>query len=467
MAIFPASFKKSVIKGVTENIQYLVEHYPNIKNQLNITLELFTISNQLYPKKQVKKFVEDNQGLILQKYNTLISPRLQFLSENSLDLAQSAFEYFIDDFFEYAIYRCVESEDFDKDFEFLWTQFEHDFFSNEVEMQYLARLKNLYYYGGIGLDNLIPWTNVDVYWTSTAFEYRLLGWERKDGIRYSFLESFQPSWMVLRMRKKITNSGVFVAGVREATERFNLITFIVRNVAGGSVFFNDIRLFGFGHYSPFSDVGASVFSVADNDIYEEVGEHTTLDHPNDWFISNALKKCEGVDYSQYIFTDWQIRLRATLQTSGGFGESTTKRKYYLFNNLLGLTFVLNSLLPDLKDRNGYPSNRDNKNFRESFLPVLLANYSGMIESNVKQTITDLYEIRNCIAHGKNQEADREFSSRYGSLDKLADGLRFFEYMLNRLIMLSLVNNNLKNDLECWYVSGNSISVPSLIKPFEE
>jgi len=467
MSTFPLPFKKIILSGVKEHVQHLEEDHPTIKNQLNIPLDLFSVSHCLRPKKTVNKFVEDNQGIILTKYNTLIRPKLQIMSDNTLDLAHSAFDYFLDDFYEYAVYKCVESDNVEEDFNKLWLQFEQDFFANEIEIQYLARLKNLYYHGGIGLDNIIPWTGVDAYWTHSAFEYRLLGWERKGGIHYNFLENFQPSWMVLRMKKKVATVNNFVAGISEAVDRFNLFTFIVRNVSGGSVFFNDIRIFGLGHYSPFLDFGASASPVQDNDIYEEVGEHTTLDHPNDWFISKALKKCEGVSYSEYLFADWQIRLKATLQTPDDFGESTTKRKYYLYNNLLGLTFVFNSLLPDLKDKNGHPSHRDNKIFREDYLPILANLIYGMTEAMVKQTIIDLYEIRNCIAHGKNQEADREFASRYGTLDKLNDGLRLFEHILNELILLSLVNSNLKTTLEQWYGTKNSAILPVLVKPYSD
>ena len=453
-------FKKIVFDNLKSDIQYLIQNYPTIKDQLNIPLELFSINNESFPKKIINEFVKDNQAIILSKYNILISPKLQILSNNFLDLAHSALIYFLDDFYEFAVYRCVESINLESSFNKLWAQFDHDFFTNEIEMQYLARLKNLYYQGGIGLDRIIPWKEVEAYWANSTFEYKLLGWERKSGIHYSFLENIQPSWIVLRMKKKVSARNTFITGISEAIDKFNLFTFVIRNVAGGSTYFNDIRLFGLGHYSPFLDLGASASPVYDNDIYEEMGEYTTLEHPWDWSISKALNKCENVSYSQYVFADWQIRLKGALQIPKEIGKSSTKRKYYLYNNLLSLTFVFNSLLPDM-------GNWKNKLFRENYLPTLINQLFGMTEAVIKQTVVDLYEIRNCIAHGKNQDADREFSSRYGTLDKLNKGLEVFEHMLNQLILLSLANNNLKANLEQWYDSGDSTILPPLIKPFSD
>jgi hypothetical protein len=457
MTTIPKSFKKIIFVNLKASIKHLLVEHPTIKNQLNIPLDPFSISYKLRPKKEVGKF---NQDLILSKYYTLIRPKLQILSDSTTELAQSAFNYFIDDFYEYAIYKCVESEDAEKMFNDIWNQFELDFYASELEIQYLARLKNLYYHGGIGLDNIIPWAGVDGYWTHTAFDYRLLGWERQGGIHYNFLENFYPSWMVLRMKKKISFANAFISGISEAVDKFSLFTFIVRNVSGGNVYFNDIRLFCLGHYSPFSNLGSSSIPVCDNDIYEEIGEYTTLEHPWDWSISKALKKCENVSYSQFIFADWQIRLKGALQTPKEMEESNTKRKYYLYNNLLCLTFVLNSLLPDM-------GNRKNKSFREDYLPILIHRLFGMTEGTTKQAIKNLYEIRNCIAHGKNQDADKELASKYGTLDKLKEELRIFEYILNQLILLSMVNGNLKIILEQWYNTGNSTLLPSLDKPFSD
>jgi len=460
MSTFPTSFKKVILSNLKGNVQYLLKEHPTIKNQLNIPLDPFSISDELYPKKEVNKFILDNQSLILSKYNILVRPKLQILSDNSKDLALSAFDYFIDDFYEYAVYKCVEVDNIDKTFEEIWNQFQQDFFANEVEIQYLARLKNLYYHGGIGLDNIIPWSGIDGYWTHSAFDYRLLGWERQGGIHYNFLENFYPSWMVLRMKGKVSAPDSLVTNISEVVDKFNLFTFIVRNVSGGSVYFNDIRIFGLGHYSPFLTLESSAVPVYDNDIYEEIGEYTTLEHPWDWSISKALKKCENVSYSQYVFADWQIRLKGTLQTPKEMEESNTKRKYYLYNNLLSLTFVLNSLLPDM-------GNHKNKIFREDYLPVLMSKLFGINETTVKETVVNLYEIRNCIAHGKNQEADNEFALRYGDLDKFNEALSLFEHILNDLILLSLVNNHLKTILEQWYNSGNTASLPTLIKPFSD
>ncbi len=460
MSAFPTSFKRITLTNLKGNIKYLLKEHPTIKNQLNIPLDRFSISDELRPKREVKQFVEANQDPILAKYNMLIRPKLQSMSKNSQELANSAFEYFIDDFYEYAVYKCVEADDIGTAFNEIWDQFEHDFFADEVEMQYLARLKNIYYHGGIGLENVIPWAGMDGYWVHDAFGYRLLGWERQGGIHYNFLENFYSSWMVLRLKRKASTPQSLFSHIVEATDKFNLFTFVVRNVAKGSVYFNDIRVFGLGHYSPFLTLGSSAVPIYDNDIYEDIGEYTTLEHPEDWFINKALKKCENVSYSEYIFADWQIRLKGALQTPKETEESKTKRKYYLYNNLLSLTFVFNSLLPDM-------GNRLNTIFRESYLPVLVLKLFGIDETKTKETIVNLYKIRSCIAHGKNQEADNEFATRYGDLRKLSEALNLFEHILNKLILLSLVNTNPKPTLEAWYRTGNSAALPILVKPFAD
>lgn len=462
--MFANNIKSVVKRNLEEAIQYLIEEHPDIKQRLNIPVELFSIDEELESIPEFQEFVNTNRILIRNKYNILVKPRLQIMESDNADTEKLLLIHFFEDFYHYAVYKCVEADDWEVAFEEVWGFFQSEFFATENEFEFQARLKNVYYHGGIGLENIIPWDKVDAFWARSALDYRMLGWERNSGWRYVFMDYFEPSWMVLRKKAKINRTNSIQSACNDAENQFNLFTFVVRNISRGDAYFNDIRIFGLGHLSPASTFGASWHSVKDNDIHEELGEYTIIENPWDWSISKVLKKCDPQSYKDYSFADWHIRLNNHFKFPNSQEYSETRKQYYLYERILNSSFVFNSLLPDIKDRNGYPNNRKNKELREDYLPEVLFNVVRVDKTKAKDTIKIIYDIRNMIAHGKPQEVSRLMSS-IGSLEDVEDEINFFNYVISRLILISLANPDLKDKLEAYLASNNKAQLPSIVNPF--
>ncbi len=462
--MFDDNIKNAIKESVEETIQHLSEEYPDIKQRLNIPVELFSIDEELKELPAFQKFVNANRTLIREKYNILVKPRIQIIEVNEEDAERSLLLHFIEDFYQYAIYKCVESDEWESDFEKVWNFFQSEFFAIQNQFEFQARLKNVYYHGGIGLENIIAWNDVDAFWARGPLDYRMLGWERKGGWSYEFMDYFQPSWMVLRKKVKIDRNNGIMLSCKDAENQFNLFTFVVRNISSGDAYFNDIRFFGLGHFSPDSTFGASWHSVRDNDIYEEFGEYTTIENPWDWTISKVLEKCDPSSYKGYVFADWQIRLNNQFKFPYDQEYSDTRKQFYLYEKILNSSFVFNSLLPDIKDRNGYADHRKNKDLRESYLPELLASMAGIDKVKANLTITRLYDIRNMIAHGKPQEA-LNLMIAIGSLNDVENEIYFFNYIIRRLILISLANPDFKIKMETYYLGGNLQSLTTIANPF--
>lgn len=462
--MFSTVIKKTVLDNLEGCVSYLLKEHPDIKQRLDIPVELFSIDEELMNLKEFQEFVNVNRQLIRDKYNLLVKPRLQIIEDKNQDMEKSLLLHFFEDFYQYAVYKCVEADNFTVTFNDLWKFFEDEFFAQENIFEFQARLKNVYYHGGIGLENIIPWGEVDAFWARSALDYRMLGWERNGGIHYKFMEYFQPSWIVLRKKSKVGKTQHILTACKEAEDQFNLFTFVVRNISKGDAYFNDIRYFGLGHFSPDSTFGVSWHSVKDNDIYEEFGEYTTIENPWDWTISKVLEKCDPSSYKDYSFADWHLRLNGKFKFPFDAEYSDTRKQYYLYEKILNASFVFNSLLPDIKDKNGFPSHRDNKVFREDYLPEVLSKYSGIDKAKAKSTIISIYDVRNKIAHGKPQEAVSALTS-IGNFKDIEDKIHLFNYTISRLILISLANSDFKIRMDGYYTSKNLTTLPTLINPF--
>ena len=464
MVMFPDTFKSVTKDRLQGSIAWLLEEYPDIKQRLNIPVELFSIDDELEVLSEFQEFVSQNRTLIRNKYNLLVRPRLQIIEDGEQDTEKYLLSHFFEDFFQYVVYKCVEADNPDEEFDKAWKFFEDEFFAEENNFEFQARLKNVYYHGGIGLDNVIPWDDVTLFSARTPLDYRMLGWERKGGYHYEFLDFFQPPWLLLRKKAVIGRNKSVLSACKEAEAQFNLFTFVVRNVSGGDAYFNDIRFFGLGHFSPQSILGVSWSSISDNDIYEEFGEYTTIEHPWDWSISKVLDKCNPSSYKDFVFADWHTRLNGKFKFPFDQEYSQTRKQYYFYEQILNLSFVFNSLLPDLKGRNGYPSAIKNKEFREDYLPEVLSTYGGVDKSNANSTIKTIYDIRNNIAHGKPQDAISALNS-LGTEEDIKNKIHFFQYVVNKITLISLVNTDFKIKMVAYHTSGDTQQIPALINPF--
>lgn len=106
--------------------------------------------------------------------------------------------------------------------------FESDFFSGQNTIELLARLKNVYFHGGMVLSDIMPWDNTDAFWARSPFDYRMLGWERKRSHLYEFMDFFQPSWIVLRKSVNVSSSLNLLNGIKQSINEFNLPRLILR-----------------------------------------------------------------------------------------------------------------------------------------------------------------------------------------------------------------------------------------------
>jgi hypothetical protein len=464
ISMFPDNFKSVVKSNLEGSIAWLLEEYPEIKQRLNIPVELFSVDEELEKLPEFNEFVAQNRVLIRNKYNLLVRPRLQIIEDAEQDVEKYLLSHFIEDFFQYAVYKCVEADNVDESFEESWKFFEVEFFADENKFEFQARLKNVYYHGGIGLDNVIPWDDVDLFSARSPLDYRMLGWERKGGRHYEFMDFFQPPWMILRKKAVIGGSKHILSACKETEDQFNLFTFVVRNISKGDAYFNDIRFFGLGHFSPHSILGVSWSPIRDNDIYEEFGEYTTIEHPWDWSISKVLSKCNPSSYKDFVFADWHIRLNGKFKFPFDQEYTQTRKQYFFYEQILNLSFVFNSLLPDLKDRNGYPNPKKNKELREDYLPEVLTAYGGIDKNYAISTIKIVYDIRNKIAHGKPQEASSALGL-IGTEENIKNKINFFQYIVSRIILISLANPDFKSKMETFHVIGSIQTTPTLINPF--
>lgn len=354
--MFPSIIKETVSVSLHSAVEELLQEHPDIRQKLDIPLVLYSIGEELESLSEYQDFIDNNRQLIREKYNLLVRPRLQIIEGGGgEDIEQSLLSHFFEDFYQYAVYKCVESENFENSFNEVWNFFETEFFANDVHFEFQARLKNVYYHGGIGLNNIIPWNDTDAFWARSALDYRMLGWERKGGWHYDFMDYFMPSWMVLRKKVIINRNKHILSACSDAKDEFNLFAFVLRNIAGGDAYFNDIRFFGLGHFSPDSNFGVSWEPVKDNDIYEEVGDYTTIENPWDSAISKLLEKCNPSSYKEYIFADWHLRLNARFKFPFDSEYSNIRKQFYSYEKILNFSFVFNSLLPDIKNTNGSPS----------------------------------------------------------------------------------------------------------------
>lgn len=460
--MFPLSFKEVVFTAVKSDIKYLAEKHPDLKNRLDIELELFSIDEDLLKNQDYSKFLSSYKVLILQKYKLLLFPRIQISGSNEDDTG-AILNFFINDFYVYAVYKCAESANVDKVFDEIWTFFETEFFAPSNKIMLKARVKNLYYQSGFNAENIIPWQDVKLTWAKEALDFRTLGWERK-GNFYTFIDYFQAPWIILQKEVAIHNNTEFNLSIIEAENQFNLFMFVLRNTCKGDAYFNDIRIFGLGHFSPLATFGVSWKPIVDNDIYEEFGEHTTLTHPWDWSISKLLKKCNSSAYKEYVFADWQIRLNSQLKIGDTIYQSETRNQFYLFEKILNLSFVFNSLLPDIKNKKGYADHRANKELREDYLPEVLKNYLSMDKLKTKSTIKTLYDIRNDIAHGKAQDAKAKLQM-LGTMRDKETQINYFSFMISKIILISLANSDFKLKMEAYFNSKDISKMPQIVSPF--
>lgn len=462
--MFHTKIKQTIKDLALETIESLKSENPDIKIRLNIPLESFSIDEALEALPEFLEFVENNRPLILDKYNRLIKPKLQLLASNNQDIEKIILTDFIEDFFHYAIYKCIEFDNPDVTFDESWDFFQEEFFADENHFEFRARLKNVYYHGGVGLDNIIPWNDVSLFSASSSLDYRIMGWERERSRMYQFLDYFQPVWLILKKKATITSNKGIMSVCREAENQFNLFTFVVRNICKGGAFFNDIRVFGLGYLSPHSNFGASWHAIPDNDIYEEFEEFTTIENPWDSSISKVLDKCDPLAYKEFVFADWNVRLNSQFNLSFDSEYSLIRKQFYFYERVLNLSFVLNSLLPDMKNSRGYPDFRKNKLLREDYLSKVLAIITRMDEVKIKETINNFYELRNKIAHGNSVEAKSLLNSM-GNDVTINEKIRFFNYIVSKIILISLANDDFKIKMEIYCDSGDLSLLPSLVNPF--
>jgi hypothetical protein len=446
------SIKKYIKESLFQCVDELVKENPDIKNRLNIKPGSYSISFNLRKSKDYTKFCEQNEALLLEKYNNLIAASgLQMIPSKDRKLAFSTFDLLVDDFFEYMVYYLAESEDKEKEFEDKFVIFENELESKSNKLEVIAHLKNIYFQGGSILENLIPWDDITITWARTAFMFRLLGWERQGDHNFEFLETFQPPWIILKGDIEIGSASDIQSKTRNIIGKFNLFTFVTRNEVGGNPYFNNVRLFGLGHYSPNGIMTTSLINVFDNDIHEEYGKAATLENPHDHFLSELLKKIDPNVYHQYDFIDWQMRMLGKMELNYRIEYSQKRTKYYLFQKLLNLISILNSLLPDM-------GNQDNQKNREEYIVEILAAKFSMDKTKVKETFQNTYTLRNKIVHGDVPKIDSIMKSKYSNIEILKEDLRFLEFILTRIINMTLVDQNFKLKEEQYFRSGN----PSIV-----
>lgn len=462
MKIIPQSIKKFIKEYIFYEIKELVKKHPDIKNRLNIKPGSYIISYSL--KKNIKAyqlFVNKNANQILNKYNNLLtSTGLQIIPSKERNLSSSAMDYFLDDFYEYLIYYLAESNDKEKDFENKWKKFENELFLSVNQLEIIAHVKNLYYHGGESLENILPWLNIKLTWAKSAFEYRLLGWERKGGHNFELIETFEPVWILLKSQVNIDGNNQLRSKTEKIKGKFNLIMFILRNEISGNPFFNNIRLFGLGHYSPSGFMTTSLINELDNDIHEEFGEPATLSNPHDYFFKKLLSKINENCYEEFEFIDWQLRMIGKIELDDRIENSKKREKYYLFQKLLNLISIFNSILPDIEK-----NNKKNEDNRVNYLPVLLETIFKMDKNKIITTIRNVYDLRNKIAHGDIKKIENIMYKIYYDFKILKDDLRFTEYIITKIIQLTLVNSDFKNIEEKYYKKGDPKKLPKLSGPY--
>ncbi|MBF0208952.1 MAG: hypothetical protein HQK53_18990 [Oligoflexia bacterium] len=450
--MFPITLKNAISRDIISEVKRLDKLYPNKRFPLNTSPLIYGADE--YITDEVSKFILENKSKIISNYNKFVlASNLSISAEN---LPNAIFEYFIEDFFGYAVYKCFHSTEILVTFEEIWSNFEQEFFSDEQTITYFLQLKNLYYHGGMSLDSVLEYNGVKAFFSNEDYLYRILGWER-EGNFWKYFDNFYPPWVILSKTLKIGANENINQHLKSFEDDVNLITLVIRCIKGGGLYFNDIRLFGVGNYSPHNT--ESMRAVSDNDIYEQISEKTTIDNPWDWFIGKSLKKIKNANYNNLLFIDWSIRLKRNQKTSNKDTVSPRQREFYLYNNLVGLTFGFNSLIFDNQ-------NKDNSKFREDYIPTLMKEYFRMEEVGVRKTISDLYKLRNKIAHGHYLKARKIVTETFFGYDNLEKALNGFEVIINRLILLSIVNEDIKAKLKKWYKSGDNTMCPVLIKPFD-
>ena len=460
--MIPISLKKFIKESLFYDVKELMKKHSDIKNRLNIKPGSYIISFSL--KKHIKDyetFVNKNKNLLIKKYeNLLASSGLQIIPAKDGNITTSIMDYFLNNFYEYLVYFLTESKEIEKDFEIEWNKFEKELFSAINKLEVIVHVKNLYFHGGEIIEEFIPWINTKLIWTKSSFEYRLLGWERNGGHNFEFIKTFEPPWILLKRYIDINKQNQLRPEIEKAKEKFNLVLFIIRNEIRGNPFFNNIRLFGLGHYSPSGFITTSLISELDNDIHEEYGKPATLDNPHDYFFKKLLSKVDENCYKKFEFIDWQLRMIGKIEINEEMKNSKKRLKYYLFQKLLNLLSTLNSLLPDIEE-----DNKKNKDNRENYIPVLLEKIFKMDKNKIIKTINNVYNLRNKIVHGDIEKIDEIMTEIYCDITLLIEDLRFTEYIISQIIKLTLVNLDFKKIEEEYYKTKKPEILPKLILPY--
>ena len=446
---FPEKIKKYLILNIKDNINYFSKKNDGLK-------ELFE-NNYFYldeENKKDKNFIENLQEFIKDDFikSTIIKNinfcnpktinRISELMAFSIPLCEP-FEFLLDifnDFINYTIRLCINEKQQDKLIEEHFSNFEHDFFSDEIPITFIANISRFYYYSS-DIENLI--TNQDL---NVKVKYLLLRNNTNKNIYFTLKKNFKTcysntlsdeikNYPTIIEYTTFINKNENLNDLMDKTEDiFNKIFLAARLICGGSMHFDFIRPFFIGNYTSITPI---IKEFPENHLFTYNDKETTINNgPFEVWINRILESLLQRDYFKWVFVDQKIRdsyyrnsiLNSKIPFSYKFKAS--KQVERLIDLIQGIENIMG----------GYGSSNRKP------LGKLLSKGEINKENEIEELIKNLYEIRDKYIHGSNKIFSI-IKNKYKTNTEFEKDIDRLEYILKQTIIFDILNEDFGDKIQ--------------------
>lgn len=454
MIMVPIRIRNRIRSFVLVVSEHIKKETPDYSRDLNIPPVQYYFDSKFFKLAYVKTFIGANKEQLSRINRIMLRPMGIVLDDDPTE----TFRYILEDYIDYMIHVCAESENPEEEFIVLWDAFNNDFFAESFSVSLRAILKNFYYHGGTGMENISSFNGVKMRYLDTLEERRRMSWSTGNAHRhYEYSPPENASIITIGWDGK-TSTNIYSTAL-QSSDTMQLVTLAMRGLVRGMPYFTDIRVIGLGSFSSSEDF--AFLHIAGNDWLKRFPS-ATLNHPEDWFLNNQLKKISARDYTSFIFIESFLNQGLVVEEPD-LSTSPSHRieqEMQLMDALVKITFAYNALMPD------FSYNSVNADMRVNYLPELLAQ-SGQNKVYVSGLLKNLYLIRNKVAHGHYEEAKALLYSNYTSLKQFHQAIQGLGYVMRKLIALALVNPDFEDLMISWKRTNSPSEVPAFISPYTE
>jgi len=323
-----------------------------------------------------------------------------------------------------------------------WKMFEGDFFNDDVDVFFYTQIATFYHHAGGIIEDLIPDNEINIrYLHRDAIKDKVLYHILKKSVSGGSFGSVAPEEftqntlpIIIEYKKRIKKTDTLETHFADASSVFDKVTFIIRVISGGSAHYDFIKSTFIGNHAGNNQLFQS---FASNHLFANTNSTTLENGPYETWITRLWDGIKTRDMSEWLFVNQKLR--------DSYSRVSQTDQNYFFDKNYQLARQLERIVDLIQALENVMGDHGTNN--SEYMALINGGSDIARQTQIQTDTANLYSLRNKYIHGKTTGTDSvesEYQSNFhNNIDELEGAVDRFEYNLKKIIMISIMNNDLK------------------------